>query len=441
MGQIPVGAYNRTILQNGLPVLMFKQRSLPLVYIYLLIKGGSSSDTSGKEGLAFLTASMLKKGTKSRSLYKLVNEIESLGGYLQSSAGKDYSYISAEYLSKNFIDGLELFTDVLYHPVFEDKEIVKEKRQIIGQIYSYYDNPQILATLFFSRFLFGSHPYAKPVSGTEKTVQAIEHKQILQFYQSHYIPNNSILAVVGDIDDNSHNTEIESLFESWERKSLPKNCSTSADNLEKMRIIIIDKPDVTQSQIRIGRLGINRRHPDYFAIKVANTIFGGSFTSRLVDQVRVNRGLTYNINSRFSAPFHKGEFKISTFTKIDKTEETIRIILEEMEKFCEESLDNDTIRNTKQYLIGQFTTQIETADDIARHLADIEFYQMPKDYLSEYVDKIKNITTDDIKRVLKENFCTDNLLILVLSKGEKIKKSLEKFGPVEVYPFENDLLD
>ncbi len=428
MKEIKLPEYKRIKLDNGLKVFLMKYPALPVVHFRFVSGRGSVYDPIGKEGLSRITASLLKKGTKTYSAIELFDEIDFLGGEIGCYVGLDDAVIIGEFLSKNWEKGFDLFTDTILNPVFHQEEVNREKKRIYGEIVSRKDNPGTLVGLHFSKFLFKQHPYGRPISGTESSINTIDRKDIIEFYNNHYAPRNSILVVAGDFDENIILQKIDSSLSKWslnrkEDVSVPKSISPKGIN-----ILIVDKPDATQTQIMLGNIGIERNNENYFAIRVMNNILGGGFNSRLNNEVRIKKGLTYSIYSRFNAFLFPGEFLIGTFTKNQTTLETIQIIIDELRKIKSEYVSEEELRGSQRYINGLFPLSIETIESMSKHITDIEFYGFNEKYIENYSKNILNVQIEDVKRVAQKYIHPDDLAIAVVGRMDDVKNDLKKLG-------------
>ena len=435
--KIAIPPYTKEVLDNGLTVLLMEHHKLPLIELRMTIKGGTSYDPEGYEGLANLTVSLLRKGTATRTANQISDEIDFIGGTLNASAGLDYFTIISEVLKKDADKGFSLFSDILLHPAFAQEEIERERSQKLAAIEQYKENPGMVASTYFYKAIYGSHPYGRQSFGTATSLKKITRDDIERFYKQVFLPNASILTVVGDFDAKEMLRKVKSMFSGWV-KGTPK-----AIRLEKplplkgRKVVILNKVDATQTQVRIGNIGVERRNPDYFAITVANTILGGGFTSRLTEEIRVKRSLTYGIGSAFPANLEGGTYVVSTFTKNSTTREIIDAALSEVKTFCNGGATGEELHKAQNYVAGAFSRSLQAPEALAAQISDVEFYQFPLDYLESYIEKLKAVTLEDVGRVAKKYFLYDDVLIVVLTPAKETRASLEALGNVEEQEFQN----
>jgi len=426
-------AYTRTTLDNGLVVYVMPTRRLPLVDFRLVVRAGSVSDPRGKEGLASMTADLLTQGAGARSAQQIAEDIAFVGGTLQPSAGTEQVVLTCEVLRKDFAVGLELLRDVALAPTFPAEEVARKKDEVLGAIASQRDDPAIVANQELGPFLLGASPLAHPSIGWEKSVGTLTREDVAAFHTRHFRPDNAMLAVVGDVDPVAVKAALEKAFAGWKANGAkPGDAYTAVPQTRGSQVLIVNKPEVTQTQIRLACMGVPRNHPDYFPITVANTILGAGFTSRLVNEIRVVQGLTYSISSRFGMFRNAGTFRIGTFTKNETLRKTIDETLKVVRSLLDAGPSEEELAKAKRYLTGQFPLGLQAPDALATQLLDVEFYGLDPNYVETFSDRINAVTMADCRRALKSYFCVDDLRILVVSNPEVAKKALEGLGPIEV---------
>jgi zinc protease len=425
-------AYTKTTLKNGLTVFIMPTQRLPLVDFRLVARAGSVNDPSGKEGLASLTADLLTQGAGARNAQQVAEDIAFVGGELGASAGSEQVIVTCEVLKKDFATGLEMFRDVIMSPTFPAEEFERKKSEAIGAIAANKDDPGTVANDQLLPFMMGNSALGHPPIGWESAVQGLTRDDVVGFHREFLAPDNAMLAVVGDVDPKATLKAIEQAFKNW-RKSGRKQGEPYpplAKNTGR-RIAVVDKPEVTQTQIRFACVGVPRNHPDYYPIAVTNTILGAGFTSRLVDEIRVNKGLTYSISSQFAMYRNAGLFRINTFTRNETIRETVDEVLKVVEGLRNDGPKPEELEKSKAYLTGLYPLGLQAPDNLAARLLDVEFYGLPADYIETYSDRIGGVTMEDSRRVLKSYYCTKDLNILLVSNPEIAKKALEGMGEIE----------
>lgn len=418
-------------LNNGLKIIVVENHEQPVVSMRLLIKAGSCLDPADKAGLANMTAGLLRKGTTSRDANKISQEIDFIGGSLGAGSDLDASNATSEVLTKHFDKGLELLADIVLNPVFAPAEIERLRKQTIGALMQSKDDPNSIVAEQYQKYLFGDHPYGKPEGGTIESVSSLTRDDIVAFWQKNYIPNNSVLFVVGDVKPADVFPKIEASLGVWKQGISPEMNFAAAKPASGIKIILINKPDATQSSIKIGNLGIDRYNPDIFSCRVMNYILGGGgFVSRMMTEIRQKRGLTYDINSQFTYNRFPGEFTVTTYTRNDSTAGAIIGIFEQLNKIRDTDVAPQELKETISFYNGMFPRQFETLDQVANQLSNVELYGLGSDYLAGYLDRIGKVTAVDVRNAAQKYIDPKNLLIVVVSKADDVREMLKQFGPV-----------
>jgi zinc protease len=435
---------HRTTLPNGLRLVVAEYHELPLLNVVMFVGAGAAQDPAGKEGVAMLTASALRRGAGGMSAEAIADAIESLGGSIGATAGTDATIVAAEFLSADVDKGLDLLKKVVREPGLADDEVRRARDEQLATLVAGLEEPSVVAERCFAPWLYGSHPYGLPVDGRNDSVKALTTGDVKAFYDRWYRPNATILVLVGDVKTEDAVKRLEGTFGDWAgRPDAVAVRAGAPEQITERRVLLVDKPDATQTQIRVGAPSMARNDPELLPGQVANTILGGGFTSKLIEELRVKRSLTYGASSAFVARKVGGDFRISTFTKTPTTLETLKLALEVENTFLEKPIDAKLIDKAKRYLNGQFPLRVETPDAIAMRLAEIEFNGLPPDDLSTYRTRVDAVTPDEASRVAREKmFDTKNVAITVVGKASEIKGPLEAaYGPVKVVtPLECDTL-
>jgi zinc protease len=434
--EIELPPIEKTTLDNGLQVIVIEHHELPVVAFRLVLKSGSTYDPPGKAGLANLTAGLLRKGTRTKTATQIAEEIDFVGGSLGAGSGFDATYATCQVLSKHFDVGLELLSDIILHPTFQQEEIERLRKQTLAAIKQQKEDPNSVAAENFREFVFGDHPYGQPPEGTEESMVTITRDDIVDFHQKYYVSNNAILAVVGDVKPDEAKKKVEAKLGGWRGAQIPPPHIAEPPPIQGHQILLVDKPDLTQTYIRLGHLGIQKKNSNYFAIKVMNYILGGGgFSSRLVDEIRVKRGLTYDIYCSFDAFKMRGAYEVETFTRNDSTAAAITTIFEQIERIRNEGITDKELEETKSFYTGYFPLQFETPSQIATQILNVELYDLGEDYLKNYRNNINAVSKQDVLRVAKKYLDPENMKLVVVSKADEVKSYLEPLGEVKVISF------
>jgi len=411
-------------LENGLTVLLIPDDRLPYVSLSLLVRAGSAHDPVGLSGLSQMVAELVDKGTKKRSAEQIASDLEQMGAQFDVTSSLEYTMASASALSIHGDALLKNMIEVLTQPTFSDTEIERTRKQALAAIAQNVDRPESFSELAFESFLYGAHPYARPLMGTPKDVGAIKKKHIIQHYLRYYRPNNSILAVIGKFDS-ALEGQIMKAFGEWPGREVARADYPAIAPIQGMQIQVVDNPGLVQSQIRLGHLGIKRQTPDFIPLRVANTILGGAFASRLNDRVRKDLGLTYSISSSFDARQDRGPFEISTFTKNQSVGQTVTETLKILEVFRDQGVSRDEVDMAKGYLKGVFPNAIETPEKLALNLMLLRFYGVPDSYLTTYLSEIDRVSVSEINSVIKKYIDDRNMKVVVYSNAAEVVPQLE----------------
>jgi zinc protease len=430
----PVPDVTRATLDNGLRVVVAEWHELPLVQFHVIVGAGAAQDPAGKEGLAALTASVITRGTDTLDARALARTIDSLGGRLDASAGYDGTVATGEFLAKDFATGLDLLRQVLVAPRLARDEVRRARDEQLASIVASLENPSTIVEKCYAGFLYGPHPYGRPIEGRSAAVRDLGRGDVEDFHGRWYRPNATILVVVGDVQARTVLDAVTAQFGAWKpRPDAVAQPAAPPTPVAARRVLLVDKVDATQTQIRFGDVSIARNDPDYTAATVASTILGGGFTSRLIEELRIKRSLTYSAWSAFSARRNGGDFRVGTFTKSATTAETVALALQVEQDFRTSPPPADALEKAKTYLRGQFPLRIEAPDALAARLAEIEFHGLPPDDLVTYPDRVRAITGADVLRVAQQHMPDpDHVAIVIVGRAAEVRDQLTaRFGAMQ----------
>jgi len=392
----------RLVAPNGLTVLIIEQHTLPIVQLHALVKAGSAQDPPGKAGLANLTANLLDEGTATRSSTQLAEQIEFVGGMLATKASDDFTTASAKVLKKDTELGFELLADMLLHPAFPEQELRRVRSLIHGEMQAEKDDPGAIASKAFRQLVFGGHPYSWPVNGTEESLGKLSREDVRRFYAREYLPNQTILSIVGDITEEQARSLVAKHFGPWKRGAPPARAVAPPRSIDQTATKLIHK-DLTQATVALGHAGISRTNPDYYAVTVMNYILGaGGFSSRLMDQIRDNQGLAYGVMSTFDARLMPGAFIVSLQTRNETANQAIAGVLNELKGIRDAPVTDEELAEAKAYLMGSFPLRLDTTAKLAEVLAQVEFFGLGLDYFTQYPEWIGKVTKEDVVRVARQ---------------------------------------
>lgn len=425
-------------LDNGLPVLLIPDQSLPYISLVLLIHSGAADDPQGQAGLASLVGDLLNKGTTSRSAVELSDSLAQIGAGFSVSVGQDYTFVSASSLSFHFEPLLRDFAEILTEPTFTQVEVNRVRQRRLAELQRVVDQPTGFAARAFQQILYGTeHPYGRPSSGTLADVRAMRRANIIRYYLTHYRPNNAQLAVVGNFNQDSIQEDLNRALANWEARERPPLELAQFPEINGRQVHMVHKGDLTQTQILIGHGGIQRTDPDFLTLRVANSILGGAFSSRLMDEIREVRGLTYSVSSEIGSGRDRGLFSIRSFTRHEKAGETVQVALGVLEKLIEEGVTDREVRDAKALLKGIFPRAIETPERLAQNLLILRYHGIGDDYLRDYFRNLDRIRARDVNRAIRKHLDAQNLRIVLFTHREQVEAQLKDFEPIEHHSFED----
>ena len=425
---IKMPPHEKIVLKNGLTVLLLEKHGVPIVSFAALIKSGAAADPVGQEGLASQTAELLRKGTKKRSAQQFAADLDYIGGSFESGASADFSTISAEFLTKNLNTGLELFADALLQPTFPQEEVDKSLAQSLDAVKGAKDDPRQVLNAYYDAYLYGGKGYGRAPEGDEISLKKITHDSIVKFYAANYAPGNTILAISGEFNAAELRKKLEETLGAWPAKPVTPVAIPAVGPAKGKRLLLVDKPDATQTYFAIGNVETATGDPDRVGIRVVNTIFGGRFTSMLNEALRVESGLTYGVRSSFDPRKQPGPFGIYTFTKNDSTVQAMDMALEVLHKLRKDGITAEQLASAKSYIKGQFPPTIETSQALAQRIASDEFYGLDDNEVNQLEARIDAVTLETARQIIQKHFPEENLVFVLIGKAAAIAPAVTKYA-------------
>jgi predicted Zn-dependent peptidase len=408
--------------------MIVEQHELPLADFVLLVGSGSTADPSNKTGVANLTAAMLREGTTTRKSLEIADQIAFLGINLSPSSSWESSTLSLHTPTAQLDSGLALFADVALHPSFPANEFDRIRKSRLTDLIRLRDQGPAIANLAFPAIIYGSgHPYGAATLGTETSVKSLSVGDLQNYYQTNFKPNNSTLVIVGDVNPDQIERKINALFGGWQRGDVPQLAYADPPKAGTTTIYLIDKPGAAQSSFRIGAVGVPRSTKDYFALSVMNTILGGSFSSRLNQNLRETRGYTYGANSRFDMRRAAGPFSASAEIVAAKSDSALLEFMKELNGI-RQTVPASELSRAKRFLQLQLPGNFETTQDIAFQLVPVALYGLPLDYYNNYVQNIEGITEADVARVAQQYINPSSLVVVIVGDRKSIEPGLKAAG-------------
>ncbi|OGU72815.1 MAG: hypothetical protein A2V93_06675 [Ignavibacteria bacterium RBG_16_34_14] len=417
---------NEFVTKEGLKILFVEKNKLPIVQVLLLCNAGSIYDTPEKEGLANLTAMMLDEGAGEFDALQLSDEIDMLGSHLSIRIDEDNIFVSLQTLKENLERSFELFSKIITKPLLNEKDFQREQRKALTRIIQRKDNPDDIADTIFGYNLYGKdNPYSHINLGNENSVKQLTIENVKYFYSTFFRPNNSVLIVVGDISKEELKKILDKYLNDW--KSTELETKSIPEPKRKGSIILLcNKENAMQSEIRIGHFSSKRNEGNYFARHLLNTILGGQFSSRINLNLREDKGYTYGAFSRFGYFKHQAHFYVSTSVSTENTGNAIGEILYELKKI-RDGVTTVELNFAKSSLIRKFPSNFETYSQIASNLTGKAIFSLPDDYFNTYPDNIRKVTQDEINETAIKEILSEETLIAIVGDKNKILDQLKEF--------------
>ncbi|HYL04739.1 MAG TPA: pitrilysin family protein, partial [Thermoanaerobaculia bacterium] len=422
-------------LGNGLRLIAIERHTDPEVSLRLLLPAGMLFEPKGKAGLAGATADLLTQGTAGRTAQQIAAAIDGVGGTLDASSGADFVSVSAAVTSDQFDLALELLAEVVLHPSFPAAELERWRRQSLSSLELARANPAYLANVAFQRLVFGAHPYGFPARGTPESLRGLTRDDLAAFHRERYRPDGAILAVVGDFRPAPALAAVERAFGGWARGAATRPPALEPPVYQQRRVVVIDKPDSVQTQIRVGQAALAYDDPDFFVAEVYRTVLGGGSFARLFREIRVKRGLAYGAYCRLAKQLVGGSFVVSTSTKTASTVEALRLSLDELAGMGAAPPPAAELEEAKTYLNGAFPLEIESAGDVADRVLNALGHGRDRAFLDTYRDRIDAVTAADVQRFGRGRIQPDRSVVVLVGNAAAFGPELAKqLGPFTTIP-------
>lgn len=437
--QLPV--IQRFVLSNGLPVVLMEKRGVPIVQVNLQVKTGSAMDPEDKGGLASLTAAMLDEGAGTRTALELADAIDFLGARITTGAGSHTSVVALHTPVSKLGEALPLMADIAVRPTFPDNELDRLRKERLTSLLQWHDQPSTIASVAFSQRLFGSrHPYGSPAIGTERSLRSMRVADLKRFHDTYFNPNNATLIVVGDVQRSQIEQQLEAAFNGWRGRTTASVNWPDAVQVEQRSVMLVHKPGAAQSEIRIGRIGVARSTKDYFPLLVMNTILGGSFTSRLNQNLRETHGYSYGAGSFFDMRPLPGPFLAYSAVQTAVTDSALVEFFTELEGILK-PIPDEEYQKAKNYLALGYADNFESVAQIAGMLGDMVLYGLPETYFNTYVQNVLGVSREDVERVAREYIAPGKMIVVVVGDKAVVEGGIRKLnlGKVEVKMIEDVL--
>ncbi len=416
-----MSAIQHFALSNGVPVVLLEKHQVPLVQVNLVVRAGSVLDPPGKTGLASMMASMMMEGAGGRDALQLADAIDFLGAQVGSSAGMHTSGVSLQTPLSKLDSALALQADVALRPAFAPAELERKRKSRLTTLLQWRDEPRSLASLAFNNTLYGSaHPYGTSSIGDEQAIRSLRVEDLRQFHARYFCPDNAVLVVVGDITAAEMKPRLERAFGTWKGTAGAGVNLPQIKQIEKRSIVLVDKPGAAQTEIRIGRIGASRITDDYYPLVVMNTILGGSFSSRLNQNLREQHGYTYGAGSSFSFRLLPGPFLAGAAVHTAITDSALMEFMKELDAI-QKPVPDAELERAKNYIALGFPGEFQTVGEIAGKLEEMVIYDLADTYYSHYIERIQAVTKADVQRVARKYLDPAKMAIVLVGDRAAIE--------------------
>ncbi len=418
-------------LPNGLQVVTVRSATVPKVSVVLTIKSGLAVDPAKQAGLAQFVVDAVQEGTTSRTSPQIRREVFAMGATLSGTAGQDASTLTMRGLSDTLPQILGVLSDLVRNPTFPQEEVDLLKANTKQALQAQLASPQFVVNRVYRQTLFGPHPYAR-IGATPDTVETIDRPAIAAYHKTHYRPNNAFLIVTGDVTPEAVFAAAQKAFAGWARGEVPPAPATEVPTLKGRRIVFVQRPNSVQSSISVGNFTIPRNDPRWYVLQTANQIYGAAFDSRLVRNIREQKGYTYSPGSQFQAMKLAGLYRAVADVRNDVTGATLKEIYAEIDKFRAGGPETAELTNTKTYMRGLFLIQNATQAGLTNTLNTIYTFGLPKDYPETFQKTVTALSAEAVKTGAQMLLGSENSVIVIVGDYAKVKDQLAGYGEVTV---------
>lgn len=428
MAQPPV---RRERLGNGLTAVVASRPGVPLAAVRLLVRAGSSLDPAGRFGLAHLVAAAVRRGTRTRSGARLDAEVEALGAELGAGVDEDAASVGLSAPLEALPRLLAVLADVAMCPAFPAREVEQLRRREVAALAHDLDEPGVVADRAALMAAYGAHPYGHPSEGRGRHLAGVRRGDLAAFHARHWRPSRATLVVVGPVDAEATLALVRRRFGGW-RGDPGAVIEIAPPAPPSPGVVVVDRPDLTQAQLRIAAPGFARGSADHATGVVSGAVLGGGFTSRLMEAIRVERGLSYGVRARFASGRAGGLFFVSSFTKVETAGALARVALDELARFRETGPTEEELGRVRGYLGGLYPLSLETHEAWAEKLAEVELYGLPPDEVAGFVDRIGAVDAAACLDLARRYLPGDRRVVVAVGPAARLEPQLAAFGPVRV---------
>src|SRR2546423_13326757 len=428
--------FTEEVLSSGLRLVVARADKLPIVTVLTIVDAGSTIDPAGKEGLAALTADALLEGTEELEGAQLTERFEQLGTAVESGADWDSAFIKLTVLADRLEEAATLLGEAVSRPVFPEREIQRLKAERLAEILQLETEPRGLADEKFAEFLYAAESrYAKPDGGTAESVTGLSRADVDTFFRKQYSAGSTTVMVVGATTVAAARAFVGKAFGSWPTGVGSSRVLVAAPRTTVRKVNIVNKAEAPQSELRVGHVGLPRKHPDFFPTLVMNAVLGGLFGSRINLNLREAHGYTYGASSAYDWRRGPGPFVVSTAVQSEVTTPALREILLEIDRMRSDKISDEELSLARDYLDGVFPIRYEPPAAIAFALETLVVYDLPADYYDSYRRNIRGVSADVVLQAARSHLHPDELQTVVVGDSSVIRDSVAdlKLGDLHVY--------
>jgi zinc protease len=429
-------------LDGGALAMLEASHAVPLVSMVVLLRCGSALDPAGKEGLARLTLRMLRRGCEGMSAEQIDFRIDALGAEMAVDTSPSTVAIHAQVIARNVDAFVDLFGKLLAAPTFPEEELARLRRETAAEIVEARDNDRVVAQKAMQRTLFEGHPYGRSPGGRTGTVERVTREDVIAFYRKHVVQGNVVIGIAGDVTA-ARAPELSRRLIS----SLPKGAPTRDDVPEPSmkpgrRLVVVDKPERTQTQILVGTMGTSPHDEDHVPLVVANAVFGGTFTSRLMREVRSKRGWSYGASARTVIDRHRQSWVMWTFPAAEDAAPCLKLTLDLMAQWVQAGVTPREVAFIQRYLMRSHAFEVDTAPKRLHQALDIELLSLPADYHTQWIERVRAVTPEAAAAAVRNRIHPEDVLAVVVGTAsqvlEPLKGAMPDAGDVSVVPFDQE---
>ncbi len=432
----------RHTLSGGGTLQVSESHDVPLVSITVAFRSGAASDPAGKEGAAKLAFRMLRRGSRTHTARDIEDELDRLGAEMSAEVSVSSSAIHGQVIERNLGAFIDLLASLMAEPAFPDDELERLRRETLAALIEARDNDKSLAQVAFRRGVFAGHPYARSTTGSARTLGGLTKDDVRAAYRTHFVQGNVALGFSGDVETTRAVALAERLLAGLPKGARVPDAVTDPSRVPGRRLVFVDKPERTQTQILIGGLGTSPHDADHMPLSVANAVFGGSFTSRLMREVRSKRGWSYGAYARLSVDKRRQAFSMWTFPAATDAAACIGLELELLDSFVEKGVTPKELSFIKKFLGRSYAFDIDTASKRLHQALDVEVLELPADDYDGYLAHLDAVTAEEANAAVKARLSTDDLLLVVVGTAseleEKVRAAIPRLGSHTVVPFDRE---